>query len=186
MDDANEPSFPVDELPTHWVNVQCKRMITRLSIPEKRQLCCEIASGDVVAHFDSDDWSDPSRLQVQAELMQQSGKQVIGFHTMLFYDVVAKKVYRYRGWPAYALGSSLFYRREFWQTHPWQKTKNGLASDNVFVRQANDLGELHSIDAAGLMVARAHKDNSSPKQMYKDPFKEVSVEELPAGFPRSI
>ncbi len=38
------------------------------------------------AHFDSDDWSHPRRLEEQVELLLASGKEAVGYRDMLFWD----------------------------------------------------------------------------------------------------
>lgn len=191
LDDADDPSFP-EYAPlgeAHLGNIRYVRMNQRLPIPEKRQKCCELSSGNVIAHFDSDDFSDPHRLQMQADYMEMSGKQVVGFHSMLFYDVEKKKAYKYHGLHNYAIGTSLFFKREFWQAHPWKdinagKSSTGLASDTAFVKDAERVNELFVTDAGPLMVARGHSGDTGQKRFYKDPFREVPLEALPASFPR--
>src|SRR5262245_40359289 len=61
VDDADDPSFRYGILRPDSLYVTS---IERLNIAAKRQLCCEYTTGDVIAHFDSDDYSDPRRLEV--------------------------------------------------------------------------------------------------------------------------
>lgn len=54
-----------------------------------RNAANDLVSGfgfDVVAHWDSDDWSAPGRLVDQLQLMEASGAQVVGYREMLFWD----------------------------------------------------------------------------------------------------
>ena len=70
------------------------------------------------AHWDWDDWSAPDRLSIQLAHIQKTGKLVTGFYSMLFYDAVRDEVHLYEHEDhRYALGTSLFYRREAWQQH---------------------------------------------------------------------
>ena len=85
---------------------------------------------DTFAHFDSDDWSHPRRLEEQVALLEASGKQCVGFRGCLFWDTRQRDDmpggYRYNeAWlyrqdePRYAIGASFMYCRELWEKHPF-------------------------------------------------------------------
>ena len=40
---------------------------TRLPLGEKRNLACQEAAGELIAHWDDDDWSSPDRLRRQVD-----------------------------------------------------------------------------------------------------------------------
>ncbi len=71
---------------------------------------------DIIAHWDWDDWSAPDRLQYQLDFMRSTGVPVVGFNDMAFYDAVRDRVLYYDSrMTNYALGTSLFYKREAWE-----------------------------------------------------------------------
>lgn len=184
VDDADQPSFPYGVVQD---DVRYFRSDFIMPISEKRNYCCQIAVGEWIAHFDSDDWSAPDRLEVQRQLIADKNESVIGFHTMLFWDVINQRAYKYIGKSDYALGTSLMYLKRWWKTNQWPMTRTGLASDNVFVKTANKAGQLVSFDAELTMVARAHLDNSSNRIvnfLHKPPFREINSKELPVDFPK--
>lgn len=175
LDDARDPSFP--EGITHD-RVLYVVDTDNLNIPQKLNRCGAMASGEIIARFDSDDWSAPNRLSVQLTLLQESGLSVTGFNFMLFYDVSDGKSYQYTSVRNYACGTSLMYRRAWWQAHPFENGK-AVASDNPFVREASQAKQLATMEGLGLIVARIHADNTSKKRPwlfrpYPDP--------LPEGF----
>jgi glycosyltransferase involved in cell wall biosynthesis len=131
------------------------------SIGEKRNFGVSQASGDVICHWDDDDWSAPGRLQRQVDALLTSGKQVAGFHSMRFTD--GAKWWKYEGVGSYSLGTSLCYWRSWWETHKFP-AKN-IGEDNEFVKQASDSRQLYSEDAGDLMVASVHSGNTSPRNM---------------------
>ncbi|MDI1443847.1 glycosyltransferase [Polyangium sp. 6x1] len=47
-------------------NVVYVHLRQRLALGAKRNICCEIARGDIIAQWDDDDWFAPTRLSVQA------------------------------------------------------------------------------------------------------------------------
>lgn len=93
---------------------------------------------DLIAHFDSDDWSHPRRLEEQVALLEASGKMCVGYRELLFWDTrctlpVAKSegerpsrlLPRNEAWiyrnddPRWAAGASFLYRRELWEQQPF-------------------------------------------------------------------
>jgi glycosyltransferase involved in cell wall biosynthesis len=178
LDDEDDPSFNWDvgdppEGVFYFTHPE------RLPIAEKRNLLCLIGRGEYVAHFDSDDWSDPSRLTKQVAVLKQTGKAVTGFKSMLFYDVSRNQVSRYQRQGDYALGTSLVYRKSWWQEHRFYQDDK-TTEDNQFVYAARDAGELAAVDGDDCMVARIHPGNTTHKSGYRP----LALAALPAGFPR--
>lgn len=183
LDDADDPSFREVLFPS---NVAYLRIDKRLSIPEKRNMCCQVAAGDIIMHVDSDDWSDPGRMAAQVHLLEESGKAVAGFHSLLFHMEPSGQVFKYVNDSSYALGTSLCYRKSFWQQHPFRPgdPNPNVGEDNQFVKEARQAGELVSVDAGSMMVARIHGDSTSPHDLSGTncSFRPVSRDAIPAGF----
>lgn len=117
---------------------------------------------DLIAHFDDDDWSAPTRLADQVAFLASSGAQVTGYWNMPFYDVMRDRVLVYDSKnPKYALGTSLMYQREFWKQHPfpdqtpedttWQNAHRSVVSQSA-IR-----------DGVPLMIQTVHGGNASAK-----------------------
>jgi glycosyltransferase involved in cell wall biosynthesis len=180
LDDADDPSFPSD---IHADGVEYLRLDQKLNIPQKRNKCCEMAKGEVVAHFDSDDWSAPNRLEVQMEMMRYTHAAMCGFNTMLFYDTQKGTVHKYWGAANFIIGTSMVYTKQWWQDHRWNESK-AKASDNLFWRVAAKEKQIVVQQADGLLVARIHSENTAVKRVDLSPYKKASLEELPNAFPR--
>lgn len=73
------------------------------------------------------------------------------------------KWWKYEGTANYALGTSLCYRREWWQGHAFD-AKN-IGEDNAFVAVASSAKQLVCVDAGELMYATIHNGNTSPRCM---------------------
>jgi len=179
IDDADDPSFDVRKWPS---SIDYHRRKPRVTIGQKRNWCCELARGDVIAHWDSDDWSAPDRIRVQVELMQESGKAVVGFHALTFFDVarniaVVWDSTRQLRTADYALGSSLMYRRDWWKVHRFPH--DDIGEDNTFVGAAVAAGQLFAVPGGDLLIARIHAGNTSPKDT--DGMQRLK-EILPPGF----
>lgn len=126
-----------------------------------RNAGCEAARGEIVAHFDDDDFSAPERLAEQLARLRGSGRAVTGYHSMRFTD--GARWWQYHGAACYALGTSLCYRRDWWQRNRFEPVQVG--EDNGFVMRANAARELVSVDAGAMMWATIHSGNTSPRQL---------------------
>lgn len=131
------------------------------SIGEKRNFGCSRAAGDVICHWDDDDWSAPGRIARQIEMLNGSGRSVVGFHSMRFTD--GDNWWQYTGAKDYSLGTALCYRREWWQSTPFSPANVG--EDNTMVYAAQHAGQIFSEDAGELMYATIHPENTSPRMI---------------------
>lgn len=151
-------------------------------IGTKRNLGCERARGEVVLHWDDDDWSAAGRTAFQLEHLAKSGAEVSGFRTLLFWDLRLRQAWRYNGTPLYAVGTSLCYRRRWWREHPFPDKQ--VCEDGWFVERARALGAIAPTEDFGLMVATSHSGNTSPRQTSGKQWTRVPESELPVEFPR--
>jgi O-antigen biosynthesis protein len=133
----------------------------RPAIGAKRNYGCERAAGEIVAHFDDDDYSANGRIADQVQRLLESGKAVTGYHSMRFTDGV--RWWKYEGTPNYALGTSLCYRRDWWNRHRFPAVQVG--EDNAMVAAAHAAGELVTADTGDLMYATNHSGNTSPRKL---------------------
>ena len=141
--------------------IRLVHLADRLEIGVKRNHGCEQAAGDVITHFDDDDYSAPRRIADQIARLVESGKAVTGFHSMRFTD--GANWWRYEGTRNYAIGTSLCYRRDWWKAHRFPALQVG--EDNAMVAEAYSAGQLVTADAQGLMYATIHAGNTSPRRM---------------------
>jgi len=132
------------------------------SIGAARNAGCEAARGEIIAHFDDDDWSSPGRVLEQiGRILANPGCEVTGYREMRFTDGAGW--WLYRGPPKYALGTSLVYRREWWRGHQFPEVMVG--EDAGFSAQAGGRQALVSVEAGEMMWATIHPGNTSPRQM---------------------
>ncbi len=140
-------------------------------IGQSRNAGAEAARGEIVCHFDDDDFSAPGRLADQLRRLDESGKAVAGYHSMRFTD--GRSWWQYRGASCYALGTSLCYRRDWWQRNRFEPVQVG--EDNGFVYRARRADQLVSADAGDLMWATIHAGNTSPRQTKSDSWRLIDA-----------
>lgn len=129
----------------------------------KRNWINRHARGSIIAHWDDDDWYHPRRLEEQvAVLIANPSVHVTGYRTCLFRS--PNGCYLYSGSPKFAVGSSLCYRREYWEGHPFEGENVG--EDGRFVQRAMRV-ILPQEQGPERMVAHDHGNNTSPRQREK-------------------
>lgn len=137
---------------------------------EKRNLACEAAKGEFIAHWDDDDWYDRDRLTNQMQWLEGSPRPMVtAVNHALFFDVLDQSVWHYKGMQDRDIvGSSLFYARRFWIAHPFPARK--LGEDREFAIAAWHAGRLctGNFDRPPMMVARTHTMNTSNHRAGRD------------------
>lgn len=160
VDDSDAPSFA--EKP-QYPNVEYVR-VDKMRLGAKRNLAINIGRGEVIAHFDDDDHSEPGRLTDQLTRLLESGKQLTGYHSMRFLNDETGEWWHYRNkWTGFALGTSLMYRREFWERHRFPVLTMG--EDAILLGHAMRKHTVVTADANGLMWARKHAANTARKTL---------------------
>lgn len=141
------------------------------TIGEKRNIGCQISSGDVICHWDDDDYSSPDRLRDQVVRLRESGKAVTAYNKMKFTD--GQNWWLYDGiLSSVGIGTSLCYTKEYWNNHRFQPLQ--VAEDNAFISEARRCGQFVNAPACGpepragietedLMYATIHAGNTSPR-----------------------
>jgi glycosyltransferase involved in cell wall biosynthesis len=145
---------PVDDSSVRLIHID-----QSLEIGEKRNFGCARAAGEVIAHWDDDDYSAPGRISDQIARMQQTGKAVTGYNRMRFTDGTVW--WQYSGIPLYGIGTSLCYRKDWWAAHNFRRKQIG--EDNDFCDAARNAAQLSAADAGELMYATIHPGNTSPR-----------------------
>jgi glycosyltransferase involved in cell wall biosynthesis len=151
-----------DLLPADDPSISLIHIEPGYTIGEKRNFGCDRADGEIIAHWDDDDWSAPDRLEDQVRRLQESRLEATGYQHVLFTN--GTQWWKYHGIANYAVGTSLCYRKEFWRQNRFPARQVG--EDGHFVARANAERQLIAVDAGELMVATVHAGNTSPRSIH--------------------
>ena len=165
LDDGRDPIedlMPVDD------RVRYVRLDRHVSLGAKRNLACAAARGDIIVHWDDDDWSAPWRVSYQVDALAREGAEVCGLDRVFFYDPVAARAWRYafpRGTRPWVHGASLCYCRSYWARNPFPEVNVG--EDTRFVWGPRP-GRTVALPDPRFFVGTVHAGNTSPKRT-RDP-----------------
>lgn len=164
LDDLDSPSF--FNAP-EFQGVHYHLSEKRLSIGEKRNRLCELANGDVIVHFDDDDYSAPGRVNDQLDRLMSSGAALTGYSEMLF-ESETGECWLHSGDEHYAIGTSMMFRKSFWRSHPFVagagRSVDFVGEDTVFLGQARAENAVVCVPAGQMMLARIHSGNTVTKK----------------------
>ena len=139
------------------------RLSGKRTVGAKRNECVEAARGDLILHWDDDDWMAPHRLRVQVDHLLAANAEICGLRQMLHYDLTAGESWLYT-YPAthrrWLIGGSLLYTRDFWRRSPFPNLQVGEDTRFVWSRRLDRVAEP---DDFTFYVALIHPHNTSPK-----------------------
>ncbi|MGZ4840760.1 MAG: glycosyltransferase [Candidatus Angelobacter sp.] len=145
------------------------RTTQRQTVGAKRNQCVKASQGNLIMHWDDDDWVAPHRIRYQVEALLREGAEVCGLRQMLFHDLGTSKTWLYTYPPnqrAWLLGGSLLYTRNFWQRSPFPGVQVG--EDARFLWNQNNW-KVAVLPDYRFYVAMIHPANTSPK-LCSDPY----------------
>jgi glycosyltransferase involved in cell wall biosynthesis len=156
--------------------IKYSRIPQRQTVGAKRNQCIRASQGDLIVHWDDDDWVAPHRIRYQVEAMLREGAEVCGLRQMLFHDLSTSKTWLYTYPPnlrTWLVGGSLLYTRSFWQRSPFPDVQVG--EDSRFLWKQTH-GKLAVLPDYRFYVAMIHSANTSPK-VCSDPYWTQSSED---------
>jgi hypothetical protein len=124
---------------------------------------------DIIATWDSDDYSHPLRLAWQVQQIKQTPfggamPEVVGYRTMLFWRKSDQTAWLFQHQtPGYAVGTSLMYWRKTWEANPFSELNIG--EDFTWLRDKVGYENCGSVDGffhdEPAMVAEIHESNTT-------------------------
>lgn len=159
VDDGTDP---VEDLVPAHPDIRYVRLEQRRSVGAKRNIACELSRGELIAHWDDDDWRSPAWLSSQVRLLASSGADLCGLDRVYFWRPESAEAWQYRwdGRSHWVCGGTLCYRRAYWRDAPFPDLDIG--EDNAFVWKAS-AAQVAVNPAADFYVARMHPGNTSAK-----------------------
>jgi glycosyltransferase involved in cell wall biosynthesis len=154
----------ISDLIPHDDRIRYIRLDKKITLGGKLNLACEYARGDIIAHWDDDDWYALHRLSYQVQALVPGKVDVCGLSRLLYYDLQSGRAHKYvypPGQHIWLLGSELCYFKAFWATHRFADIQVGM--DTRFVWSADPRRVVPLTDCT-FAVHMIHAHNVSPKR----------------------
>jgi glycosyltransferase involved in cell wall biosynthesis len=168
LDDGADP---VMDLVPDDPRIRYLRGTRREPVGAKRNRLCAEAKGELIAHWDDDDWYAPSRLSRQVAEISSGNADLCGLDRVLFFDPGTQRAFEYV-YPAagapWLYGATLCYRKSMWERCPFPEIAVG--EDTRFVAALGGaLGSsggsrIRALAAPEIYVGLIHPGNTGPKR----------------------
>lgn len=142
------------------------RLENKLTLGAKLNFACEYAEGEIIAHWDDDDWYAAWRLSYQVETLTREKTEVCGINKLLYLDLRTGQGYQYVYPPeqkVWLLGSELCYFKAFWHSHRFADINVGMDAKFVWSAPRQSVSVLDDYTFAVHMI---HDHNVSPKKTH--------------------
>jgi hypothetical protein len=163
VDDGTEP---VGDLLPDDSRIRYVRLDRRHSLGAKRNLACQAARGDLIVHWDDDDWSAPTRLSYQVASLLRASASVCGLTRVYYHQPGTGRSWQYvypAGQRPWVSGNTLCYARDSWRRNPFPDINVG--EDARFL-WSDPSRKLLVLDDPSFFVACVHDTNIDPKRVH--------------------
>jgi O-antigen biosynthesis protein len=150
----------------------------RQRLGSKRNVACEAARGDIILHWDDDDWHAPWRVSYQVEALVTGNLDLCGLDRAFFVDGEARQAWEYvhpRSSVPWVCGATLCYRKAFWNSHRFADVAVGEDSRFVF---SNRGARITVLEDNWFFVARIHDRNTCRKWTRDARWEQRSIDSL--------
>lgn len=163
---VDDGATAIGDLVTQLPSIKYIRVPSHLSIGEKRNLACREARGEIIAHWDDDDWYSPGRLSWQLAPLLADTADITGLE-LRFVLVLPEGVFwttdaqlHQRMFVGDVAGGTLVYRRSIF-TGGVRYPDVSLAEDAAFLRNAQRQGRrLARLKNPGVFIYVRHSRNT--------------------------
>ena len=163
---VDDGADPVDDLMPDNPAIRYFRLSGKNSVGAKRNIACGYARGEIILHWDDDDWSAPWRVSYQVEQLVNCKADVCGLDRVIFAGPGPDRSYVYtypnedRPW---VYGGTLCYRKELWTRNGFPD--NSIGEDNDFLWNGVEK-KIVPLPNPAFYVGMIHGGNTSPKSTW--------------------
>jgi len=162
---VDDGSDSISDLVPNDERIRYTRLAQRISMGAKHNMACEMARGEVIIHWDDDDWNAERRISYQLnDLMRNPQETLCGLSRVLYYDPRSQQAWEYSypiGGRPWVLGATFCYFKKFWEQNRFPDMNEG--ADTVFVWNLQNAGVVAHQDHT-FYVGTVHAHNTSPKR----------------------
>jgi len=128
----------------------------------KRNKACEKVKGEIIMHWDDDDWYASDWISKQVDALETSEADIIGLNKIILYSPVVERRWIYEDVDEdqpWICGATMAYKKSFWEAHQFKDIQVGEDYDFVY----NTGAKTYATDYLIGFIAVLHAHNSSIK-----------------------
>ena len=153
----------------------------KMTLGSKRNFCVRQSKGNLIMHWDDDDWMAPHRINYQVKDLLAANAMVCGINKIYYHEPKTGQSWLYKfpetmkkDWLA---GGSLLYTKTFWSAAPFPDVQE--ASDTPFIL-SRQLDSFVAHKDYQFYVATMHSNNTSQKHTNDGAWHPIKTNEIQA------
>ncbi len=175
LDDGSDP---IEDVVPDDARIRYIRLSEDLSLGAKRNYACEKARGEVIIHWDDDDWMADWRIDYQVTALLKENADVCGINRIYYFNPAEHQAWQYvypenaKPWVG---GNTLCYKKSFWCTNPFPDISIGEDTRFIWKDTAKRITFLPDVD---FFVGLIHTRNTSRKRTSSRRWKPLAVSKI--------
>ena len=163
IDDGSEP---VTELFKDIPNVNYIYLDEKINIGEKRNMCNDVAKGDIMVCMDDDDYYPPTRVSESVRALKKTGYQLAGASKLYMYYTDIKEIYELGPYgPNHCTNGTMSYTKEYAKTHRYEEFVTHAEERSFLEDYKNPCAQM---DPFKVMLVMSHTMNTFDKRSMRD------------------
>jgi DNA-binding beta-propeller fold protein YncE len=177
VDDSTDP---IGDLVPDDERIRYIRLEQRMTTGAKKNLACQEANGQLIAHWDDDDWMANWRLSYQVSSLLKEQADICGLSNQLSYDPASDRawyyVYPYANKP-WVIGGTLCYTKFFWSENLFPDVTKGADAHFQWSKRPKRILSLQDVT---FYVVLIHPGNTRPRRPQLPNWQPYPSEEIQA------
>lgn len=150
------------------------------SIGIKRNFACEKARGEIIMHWDDDDYYPYDWMTRQLIALEESNADIVGLNQILFFSPLVNKFWNYENKeePPWLSGATMAYRKTFWEKHPFKDLQIGEDYDFIW----NSGAKIYAHSYPNGFISILHANNTTLKPFENPKHKKHAEEYMDVSY----
>ncbi|MEO6949661.1 MAG: glycosyltransferase family A protein [Ginsengibacter sp.] len=154
------------------------RLENKISVGAKRNFCNNESKGDIIMHWDDDDWYSSKRISYQMNALLKEQSEICGINNLLYLDLLNKNAYMYvyqPGQRTWLAGSSMCYFKRLWENNKFDEINVG--EDGLFIWRVSSK-QITVLSDITISIHTIHDNNVCPKNPTEKSWSIYSVDKI--------
>jgi glycosyltransferase involved in cell wall biosynthesis len=156
------------------------RLLRKPLLGTIRNIACDEARGDLIMHWDDDDWMAHWRIRYQVDGLLQSGADICGVSRLCYLDMRTLSAWQYiypEGRRPYVCDNTICFSKDFWSRHPFPDEQENAGLAFLWSDMPK---QIVALEDDSFYIGLLHAANSAPKDVTGPRWYPYPVEDIQA------